>query len=193
MGCSLRPRRGARRCVLAGALTLLAPAAGADVDLADYDPRATPGDRRAQASDARQVELDRVAEARRAAASLQAELRREAERRRLEEARPWPVRLTERRCTVCHAASNYRANGHTLIGWWVVAVRMRQVNGAPVSWSELTVIVSHLAEQYPARGAERLVEWGTLIALPGLITAGALIGRRWLGQRRRGPPRPRRG
>lgn len=190
MGRSHLPWRGALRWLVAGVLALLALGVGADVDLADYDPRAAPKDRQAQARDTRQVELDKQAEARREAALSQEAERLKAAQRRLDEARPWPVRLTEQRCTRCHAASNYRANGHTLIGWWGVAIRMKQVNGAPVSWHELTVIVPHLAEQYPAHGADRVIEWGVLAAVLGLSGVGFLVGGRWQRRRRRTESRP---
>lgn len=49
------PWRGALRRLVVGVLALLAASAGADVDLADYDPLAAPKDRQAQAREPIQV------------------------------------------------------------------------------------------------------------------------------------------
>lgn len=182
--CRRAARRGGLRRLAAGALVLVAASAGADVDLAEYDPRAAPKDRQSQQSDARQIAIEQAAERQREAEQRQHEARLAAERRRLDEARPWPVRLTELRCTFCHAASNYAQNGHTAVGWWVVAIRMKQVNRAPVSWHELGVIVPHLAELYPARARDAMLEWGALAATLGAGAVAVLAGRRWGGRRR---------
>jgi hypothetical protein len=50
-------------------------------------------------------------------------------------ARPYPLRLTESRCTVCHAATHFQQQAHTWPGWLAVVLRMKCFNHASLeSW-----------------------------------------------------------
>ena len=188
---SFLPSLAARHALLVTAAALSAlsmlPSARADIDPDELKAHTSLKDRGAQKKVLRQIENDKAAEARRAAEDAEAARRAEEERQRAEAARPWPVRLTEQRCTLCHPAINITRNAHALPGWWAVALRMKYINKAAVSWDELQIIVPHLAETHPATGIDRGVEWG--LALPLLLSpigfaATALVIRRRLMRRR---------
>jgi hypothetical protein len=157
--------------------------AWADIDHSEYETKTALGNTVTQRRYLEQIAAERREEARREAERAEA-ARREAEARRLaEEARPWPERLTERHCTACHAATNYTLNGHTHVGWWLVVLRMKEVNKAPLSWDEAAVIVPYLAEHHPASGADRWLEWSLLAsALAAPVGAGYAV-RRLLGRK----------
>ncbi len=107
--------------------------------------------------------------ARQAEAEAARQLAEEAARRA---ARPWPVRLTEARCTLCHSATNYETSSHTLPGWIAVILRMRYFNMAPLEWEETWIIGRHLSKARPPDASTALFEWGatgTLIAAPFLL------------------------
>lgn len=98
--------------------------------------------------------------------------RRIAEEQARRAARPWPVRLTEARCTLCHAATNYEETRHALPGWMAVLLRMRYFNLAPLDWEETWIIGRHLSETRPADAATALMEWsatGIVLASPVLL------------------------
>lgn len=178
---------GGPRRLLAVAAALVVASARADVDVSEYDPRASVSDRQSQQRYLRQIEIDKQAEAVREAERLLEEQRAEAERRRIEAARPWPERLTEQRCTLCHSAFNYTRNAHALPGWWTVALRMKLVNKAPVSWGELQIIVPHLAARHPAARIDHWVEWALallFLASPALFLAIGYAAKRAYQRRR---------
>lgn len=177
--------RPAAVCVLAACCCVRS--AGADIDAAEYETRTHLRDGRSQDRMRRQIEVEREAEARRAAERDDALRQAEAGRLRAEAARPWPERLTEQRCTSCHAARNYLEAAHTAPFWWGVALRMKWVNGAPVGWDELAVIVPQLHAQRPAGGMRAVIEWASIAAL--LVAPAAVYGvqyrlRRWWRQGR---------
>jgi hypothetical protein len=179
----------ARLAALA-ALALFAVEPRADVDLSVYESETALRDPGEQARYLQQIERERVDEARREAQRLAEEARAAEERRRVESQRPWPERLTEQRCTLCHAATNYTANAHSWIGWWAVMLRMKYMNAAPLGWEEMPPIVAHLSEQHPAGTTDAVLEWaafaGGLLA-PVALTAGAIWHwRRRVGRRRQG-------
>lgn len=166
----------------------LSPLAQADIDPDELKAHTALKDRKAQKEALKQIEIDKSAEARREAEEALAAERAEADRRRAEEARPWPVRLTEQRCTVCHPAINYTRNAHALPGWWAVGLRMKYANKAPVDLDELRIIVPHLAEAHPATGFDHWIEWmlaALLLSSPLAVTTTAHVARRWLQRRTR--------
>lgn len=185
----LRQRRPANALPVLLAIFALGPppAARADIDPEELQARSVLKDRQSQEKYRRQIEIDQAAERRRAAELALDAQRADAERRRAEAARPWPVRLTEQRCTLCHPATHYTRNGHALPGWWAVGLRMKYANEAPVSWEELQLIVTHLSELHPTSDADTRVEWllfvGVLCILPAILGAGCLTRR--LVKRRR--------
>lgn len=178
--------------VLARALViacLALPVIGrADIDPGELQSHTALKDRKSQDRFQRQIEIDKLAEARREAEEAKTAQHAEEERRRAEAARPWPVRLTEQRCTLCHPAINYTRNAHALPGWWAVALRMKYANKAPVDWNELQVIVPHLAEAHPAEGIDDWIEWALallLFASPALIAVTGHVAGRLIRRRRR--------
>lgn len=94
MDCRYSFFHGGLRLLLAVSASLVMASIRADVDVSEYDPRASVSDRKSQQRYLRQIEIDKQAEAVREAERLLEEQRAEAERRRIEEARPWPERLT---------------------------------------------------------------------------------------------------
>ncbi|MCX7897808.1 MAG: hypothetical protein N2441_08040 [Rhodocyclaceae bacterium] len=103
-----------------------------------------------------------------------------AQRMRMRElaARPEEERLLEARCLSCHAAKNYEeAGGHAFPGWMGVILRMRLLNGASISATEMWVIARHLAQRHPAPALRSALEWASLLILP---VGGMLAWRRWL-------------
>jgi hypothetical protein len=166
------------------ALATIRPA-WADIDNAELQAKTALRDDKAKAEYLRRI-AEEMAEEERREAQLAADAAREEEaRRRAEEARPWPERLTEMRCTECHAATHYTDNGHTAAGWWVVALRMRYVNDAPLDWGQKSIIVGYLKEQYPARGIDHIIEWLLIGTALLTIPAGALFGRWYWNRRKR--------
>ena len=164
------------------------PAARADIDPDELKAHTALKDSKAQKKYLQQIEIDKAAEARREAEEAQTARRAKEERRRAEEARPWPVRLTEQRCTLCHPATNYTRNAHALPGWWAVGLRMKYTNNAPLDWDELRIIVPHLAETHPATGIDHWVEWVLaylLLTSPLTAATTAYVARRWLQRRAR--------
>lgn len=167
-------------------LLLVSASAGADIDVSEYEFKASLRDRKAREAQLRRIADDQAAEARHAAAAAAAAERQARERQQAEAARPWPERLTEQRCTSCHSAANYTRRAHTVLGWWVVALRMREINGAQAGLAELAVIVPFLAEKHPAGGLAAGLEWSLLPLSAVCLWAATWLGRR-LWQRRTTP------
>ncbi len=126
-------------------------------------------------------------------ARIQAEQAAEAERERLRQAewraeqariaaeaarRPYPERLFEARCGLCHAPEQLAPYRHTWLGWQAVIARMRWLNGAPLSLSEGNVLARYLAERQGARGVAAMLEWAGLLG-----AALALVLAPWLAWR----------
>lgn len=78
---------------------------------------------------------------------------------------PYPVRLTETRCTACHIETDFTKQRHNQIGWELVILRMQYFNDAPLAEGERGVIAAHLTETYPATGEAALIEMLQQLAL----------------------------
>jgi hypothetical protein len=153
-------------------LACLSPRLEADVDVSEYQLKEAV--RSPQESERLQKEfmLQRIEEASKASHAEADLARRYAEEEARRAARPWPVRLTETRCTQCHADEHYRAVAHALPGWIAVALRMRFFNMAPLDWAEIWIISRHLAERQRADGVTVLLEWS---AAAGMIFAVPIV------------------
>lgn len=167
----------------AGLLLAASSPARADIDPSEYETKARTGSQKEQARLKAQIEEEARREAERERREAEEEARRIAAERARLEARPWPVRLTERRCTLCHNADNYTQNRHTWAGWQAVVLRMQYLNHCPLEAGERDVIVAHLSEKHPAPLGEALLEWGAgLMALLMPAAGGTAI---WALRRRR--------
>lgn len=167
-----------------GVCLILSDPAFADIDVAEYQlqrsVRSETERRRLQAEferrrEAAAQEENRVQEA---LAQAQAE---EAARRA---ARPYPVRLTEARCTRCHVPAHYTTKAYGMPGWAAVVLRMRLLNDADdLAWEEMSVIIGHLARTHPATAIRHMMEWITV----GLLLVLPLWLRAWLRSHRPHP------
>ncbi len=133
--------------------------AQADIDVAEYQTS-----RSVQSEDERRAlqqnfETERRREAEREAALRAAAERELADAQARQAARPWPERLTQARCTHCHADQNYLRIRHALPGWWLVILRMRYFNRAELTWPEMWIISQHLTTTHPADSWIVLLEW----------------------------------
>lgn len=150
-------------------------AARAEPDAADYkiEPVIPAGWAREQlkAEIARDIELEARQARREAEQDAQARAQAEAEEAR----RPYPQRLLQARCTLCHPADNYLAQHHTLIGWHLVILRMRWFNRAPIALDEHAVLAGELTRVRPAAGSDALVECALGAGAAALSLAAALL------------------
>lgn len=165
-----------------GVLFAVAVPAWADVDVSEYQTRAVPGSEKEQARLKARIEEEARLEAERARREAEEETRRIAAERARLEARPYPVRLTERRCTLCHTPDNYSRSGHTWLGWQMVVLRMQYLNHCPLEPGERGVIVAHLSATQPAPLGEALMEWGA--CLMAVLIPVALGAAAWAWRRR---------
>jgi hypothetical protein len=167
----------------AGAMVFSQPA-GADIDNSAYDAGGAVRDPRERTRLERQLRQDVEADRRRAAAEAKRveHLRQEAIAQNA--ARPYPERLTEQHCTLCHTAENYTAKRHTWLGWRLVVARMVWLNDAPIAFDAQGIIANHLAETYVALPDEEVAEFAAAAAaiIPILVApwAGLMLlhGRR---------------
>lgn len=165
----MKPGRSAWLLVV---LVGISPGTQADVDVSEYRASGAVRTQRESARLQREFEQRRADEEAKARQAEAEAARRFAEAEARRAARPWPVRLTEARCTPCHAAANYEETRHALPGWIAVLLRMRYFNQAPLDWQESWVIGRHLSETRPDDGPGALLEWsaaGALIAGPPLF------------------------
>ncbi|WP_421621928.1 hypothetical protein [Alkalilimnicola ehrlichii] len=88
-------------------------------------------------------------------------------------ARPYPVRLTERRCMECHDAGDFDREARTWPGWAFTVWRMRLAYGAELESGEWRVITDHLAETHGAPASKAAATW-TLLALTPILIAALL-------------------
>lgn len=155
----------------------------ADIDESAYAAGGSVRDererQRLQAQFAAEAEAERILRD----AEDAARARAEAEAQAREAARPYPERLTAQRCTLCHPADNFTTKHHTLLYWRLVVARMVWLNQAPIALEEQSVIASHLAATYPARGEEIVTEYGLPAAALALLGGIAWIGRRFWKER----------
>lgn len=156
------------------ALFCIAGAARAEMDASEYEVRKSVQSDAEREALRRRIEADKETD--RIREQAEAERRAaEAERRRQElEARPYPVRLAEARCTECHPAAQFEGKHHGWVGWSLVVARMRFLNGAVISGHEAAIIIPHLvAEQGDPRED---AAWGAGLFI--LLIGSALTGQR---------------
>lgn len=173
-------RRGVcRDAALLALMAMLAFAAAAELSGDDYVP---PAQAPATAAERRRIaealEADRRREAAEAAAREAAA--REAAARESERLarRPLGERLTESRCTACHAPAVVQARRQGPLGWRWTVERMRWWHGAPLAAGEAALIAHHLAATQGAGRARQIAEWGVVLGLAALLPA-AWGWRRW--------------
>lgn len=88
-------------------------------------------------------------------------------------ARPYPVRLTKRRCMECHDAGEFDREARTWPGWAFTVWRMRLAYGAELEPGEWRVITDHLARTRGAPASKTAATW-TLLALTPILIAALL-------------------
>lgn len=179
-------KRHARRglvCVLA----CLAPLGGhADIDESEYEIKKSVR----SATERKRLEIEfqaaQQAEAELARQEAAQETRRLATEMAAREALPFPVRLTQARCTTCHSEDNYIQQRHNRIAWELVILRMQVLNGAELDGGERGIIADHLAQIRSATGHDALLEslqqLATLL-LPAVLWLGWKLTRSRLGSR----------
>lgn len=168
---------------VATAGAMLAVPAYADLDVTDYAPTAGAASAREQAQVARRIEVERKYEAERARQKAASAAKQVAAERARLDARPYPVRITELRCTRCHVADYYLARRYTWLGWSLVTLRMKYLNGAAdISEAQLVEIVAYLPTVLAAQQSDAAQEY--FVAVAALCTPFAVV---WgaLGLRRR--------
>lgn len=166
-------------------LVLGASIAHADIDLSEYQTSQAVRSTAEQEVLQRDFARQRQAEHERQTQERAAELRRLAEEQARLAARPWSEQLTEARCATCHATSSYESVNHVLPGWFVVILRMRLLNGAPIAWEEMLVISQYLVTRRSTGPVIAFVEWslfGAVVIAAGLVARA--IFRRFLSLRR---------
>lgn len=174
-----------RACALGLLAALWAAPVAAEPDSADYQVDKTVSTSKERDRIRREIgsEVEReAAQARREAEELE---RQRAEAEAAEARRPYPDRLLQARCTLCHPADNFLNVHHTLLGWHLVIGRMRWLNRAPLDWDEQVVLAGELARLRPAAADAVTIEYGFgvgAIVLPPL--AGWAVWR-WMRRRRR--------
>ncbi len=175
---------------MAAAALCLAATAQADIEDGAYDAASKRVSTAArQAMDAR-LEQERQREQKRERIEAEQAAQRAAAERAAWEALPYPLRLTQTRCTTCHAAENYESQRHNRLGWEIVTLRMVYLNDAPLQDGERGIIAAHLAGRLPARDADAAVEALQQLAVALVPLWGWLAWRLVrLGTRRSGPAR----
>lgn len=104
------------------------------------------------------------------------------------EALPYPLRLTQARCTSCHTEDNYINQRHNRLGWELVILRMQLLNDAELGAGERGIIADHLALISSATGHDALLESLQQLAallLPAVLWLGWKFARAHLGSKRR--------
>ena len=160
------------------------PLARADIDVTEYQTARSVKTERERQQLQERFESERQQEMARQAEAQARERHRFEEAQARLAARPWPERLTEAKCSKCHTDQNYQRAAHALPGWWGVVLRMRLFNQAELSWSDMTTIVPHLSDAYPASASSAAMEWGMLL----LSLLLAAIGIAWVIRRNRTSP-----
>jgi len=56
--------------------------------------------------------------------------------------------LFERKCSTCHSIERPKSKAKTKAEWKSSVMRMKNVNMAPISGEEATIIIDYLAEHY---------------------------------------------
>lgn len=167
------------------AVALQALPAAAEMDASEYQVEQLIGSsgERARIKGEIAREIDREAELAR-----RVELERErqrAEAAAAEARRPYPERLLQARCTLCHPPGNYLNQYHTLLGWHLVIARMRWLNRAPLGSGEQFVLALELARLRPAPADEAAIEYGLGAGAAALPALAGWAAWRWVRRRRR--------
>ncbi len=125
------------------------------------------------------LEAERQAAAAREAAAAAEAQHRQAQKLLERESRPYPLRLTEQRCTGCHGLEELAHSRHGWLGWWVTVLRMEILHGARIGPGERAPIVAHLARSQPATPPRQAAEW----VVAALAAGGfAWFVVRWIGR-----------
>lgn len=157
--------------LLVGALAGFSLPVCADIDVAEYETRGAVRSERERQRMQREFETQRQQEQQRSRLEDEERARLAAAEAVRLAARPYPQRLTESRCTVCHAATNFQQQAHTWPGWLAVVLRMKYLNHAPLESGEFPVIVGYLAATHPAGRSDALLEYAVA---PAALAAAAL-------------------
>lgn len=173
-----------RRLVFVGVLaaSLFGSPAYADLDADDYAATAGAASRKEQALIGRRIAEEQKEEEARARREAEIAAAQRAEEIARWEARPYAERITERRCTRCHVAEYFLAARHGWIGWSLVTLRMKYINGAAeISEQERAAIVTHLVSTLRAADDEVVKEY---LAVGAAIGAPFALAWMWIGLRR---------
>lgn len=165
-------------------LLLACTPAAADIDSSAYDAGGTIRGEAQRKALQRQFELERQAEAARETVRRAEMERQRAEAAAREAARPYPERLTEQRCTLCHPATHFAAQRHTWLGWTLVVKRMVHLNKAPIAPEEHAVIVGYLLATHSPGATEYLIEYGVPPLLLAILGGAGYFALRWWWRRR---------
>ena|SRR3989338_3596305 len=150
--------------------------ASADIDPSEYEPKTSVRSEKERSRLKAIFEADKKVEAEQLRREAEADARRLAEKMAAWEALPYPVRLTETRCTGCHIAANYTKQRHNRIGWELVVLRMQYLNGVRLGEGERSIIAAHLTQNYPPAGidaaTEAIMQLLAILSPAGLWLAG---------------------
>lgn len=188
-----------RRLVFVGvfAASLFGSPAYADLDADDYAATAGAASRKEQALIGRRIELEQKEEEARARREAELATVQRAEETTRREARPYAERITEQRCTRCHVAEYFLAARHGWVGWSLVSLRMKYLNGAAeISEEERAAIVAYLVATLHASDADVAKEYlaaGVAIMAPFAIVWVLIFLRRHNNRKRTGMSAGRQG
>jgi hypothetical protein len=157
----------------------------ADIDSSAYDAGGAIRSEAQREAMRRQMDAERAAEQRREAEAAQREAELHAQREARQAARPYAERLLEAHCTACHGTANYADKRHTVLGWHLVMLRMRYLNGAVIDAEDLGLIRDELLRQHGPTRAEWVIESGALGLALAAAAALPWLLRRMLRRRRR--------
>jgi hypothetical protein len=167
-------------------LACLAPLCGhADIDESEYEFKKTVRSAAERKRLASEFLAAQQAEAEMARQEAAREVLRLAAEKAAWDALPYPVRLTQTRCTSCHSEDNYLEQRHNRVGWELVILRMQYLNDAELQDGEGGVIASHLAANYPQTAVEALAEAARQLGV-ALLPIALCLGWRFARSRRGG-------
>jgi hypothetical protein len=177
------------RHLLACLLACLAPLCSqADIDDREYEFKRSVRSAAERKRLENEFKAAQQAEAESERQAAEQEARRLAAEKAAYEALPYPVRLTQARCTTCHTEDNYINQRHNRVGWELVILRMQLLNDAELDAGERGLIADHLAQTRPATSHDALLEslqqLATLL-LPVGLWLGWKFARARLGGKRR--------
>ena len=152
--------------------------ARADIDSSAYEPPAAVRPQHERERVRQQIENEAQQQAARERIDAEAQARRLAGERAALEARPYPVKLLEQRCTGCHPADSFSGIRHTPLGWHLVVLRMDWLDGANLDAGDRPVLVAHLSEIQGLAGRDALFELVpiSLVLLLALFASWRALG-----------------